>query len=41
MNQNVLHIGFDVDDTLYHGAALNTETGEVNDCMDTHSWALT
>jgi transposase len=29
MNQNVIYIGLDVDDTRYHGSALNTETGEV------------
>ena len=29
MNQNVIYIGFDVDDTQYHGSALNTQTGEV------------
>ena len=29
MNPNVIYIGLDVDDTQYHGSALNTETGEV------------
>ncbi len=29
MNKNVIYIGLDVDDTQYHGSALNTETGEV------------
>jgi hypothetical protein len=29
MNQNVIHIGLDVDDTLCHGTVLNTHTGEV------------
>ncbi len=31
MNQNIIHIGLDVDDTQYHGAAFNKETGEVID----------
>ena len=31
MKQNIIHIGLDVDDTQYHGAALNKETGEVVD----------
>ena len=29
MNQNILHVGLDVDDTQYHGTAFNKETGEV------------
>jgi len=29
MKQNILHIGLDVDDTQYHGSALDTDTGEV------------
>jgi len=29
MKQNILNIGLDVDDTQYHGSALNTDTGEV------------
>ena len=29
MNQNVIYIGLDVDDTQHHGSALNTKTGEV------------
>jgi hypothetical protein len=29
MKQNIIHIGLDVDDTQYHGAAFNKETGEV------------
>ncbi|MGB5707047.1 MAG: IS110 family transposase [Arenicellales bacterium] len=29
MKQNIIHIGFDVDDTQYHGCALNKSTGEV------------
>ena len=29
MNQNILHVGLDVDDTRYHGAAFNKGTGEV------------
>ena len=31
MNQNILHVGLDVDDTQYHGSAFNQETGEVID----------
>jgi len=31
MKQNILHIGLDVDDTQYHGAAFNKDTGEVCD----------
>ena len=31
MNQNILHVGLDVDDTQYHGSAFNKETGEVID----------
>ncbi len=31
MKQNIIHIGLDVDDTRYHGAAFNKETGEVID----------
>ena len=31
MKQNIIHIGLDVDDTQYHGAAFNKETGEVID----------
>jgi transposase len=31
MNQNILHVGLDVDDTQYHGSAFNEETGEVID----------
>jgi transposase len=29
MKQNIIHIGLDVDDTQYHRAAFNKETGEV------------
>jgi hypothetical protein len=29
MQQNVIHIGLDVDDTQYHGAAFNKGTGAV------------
>ena len=29
MKQNIIHIGLDVDDTQYNGAAFNKETGEV------------
>ncbi len=31
MKQNIRHIGFDVDDTQYHGSALNHTTGEILD----------
>jgi transposase len=31
MKQNILHIGLDVDDTQYHGSALNHSTGEILD----------
>ncbi len=31
MKQNILHIGFDIDDAQYHGSALNHSTGEVLD----------
>ena len=31
MKQNIIHIGLDVDDTQYHGCALNKTTGEVLD----------
>jgi transposase len=31
MNSNVVHVGLDVDDTQYHGAALNKATGELFD----------
>ena len=29
MKQNIIHIGLDVDDTQYHGSALDKNTGEV------------
>ena len=29
MNQNIIHIGLDVDDTQYHGSALDKNTGEI------------
>ena len=29
MNKNMIYIGLDVDDTQYHGAAFNKETGEL------------
>ena len=29
MNKKLIHIGLDVDDTQYHGAALDKETGEL------------
>ena len=31
MKQNILYIGLDVDDTQYHGSALNQATGEILD----------
>ena len=31
MKQNIIYIGLDVDDTQYHGSALNKSTGEVLD----------
>lgn len=31
MNQNIIHIGLNVDDTQYHGSAFNKDTGEVVD----------
>ena len=31
MKQNIIYIGLDVDDTPYHGCALNKTTGEVVD----------
>jgi len=43
MNQNILHVGLDVDDTQYHGSAFNRETGEVIDfrCRPTLKGLLT
>lgn len=43
MNQNILHVGLDVDDTQYHGSAFNKETGEVIDfrCRPTLKGLLT
>jgi len=43
MNQNILHVGLDVDDTQYHGAAFNKATGEVIDfkCRPTLKGLLT
>jgi hypothetical protein len=29
MKQKIVYIGLDVDDTQYHGSALNKETGEL------------
>ena len=29
MNKKIVHVGLDVDDTQYHGAALNKATGEL------------
>jgi hypothetical protein len=31
VNQNIRHVGLDVDDTQYHGSAFAKETGEVID----------
>jgi len=31
MNQNILYVGLDVDDTQYHGSAFNQDTGEALD----------
>lgn len=31
MNQTLIHVGLDVDDTQYHGSALNKDTGEIID----------
>ena len=31
MKQNILYVGLDVDDTQYHGSAINKDTGEVID----------
>ena len=31
MNQTIIHVGLDVDDTQYHGSALNKDTGEIID----------
>ena len=31
MNQTIIHVGLDVDDTQYHGSALNKNTGEIID----------
>ena len=31
MNTNIIHVGLDVDDTQYHGSALDKNTGEVID----------
>ena len=28
MNENVIYVGLDVDDTQYHGAAFDQQTGE-------------
>ena len=43
MNQNILHVGLDVDDTQYHGSAFNKETGELIDfrCRPTLKGLLT
>jgi hypothetical protein len=29
MNTNIIHVGLDVDDTQYHGSALDKNTGEI------------
>lgn len=31
MNQTMIHVGLDVDDTQYHGSALDKDTGEIID----------
>lgn len=31
MNQNILYVGLDVDDSQFHGSAFNKSTGEVID----------
>lgn len=31
MKQTIIHVGLDVDDTQYHGSALDKHTGEVID----------
>jgi len=31
MQQTIIHVGLDVDDTQYHGSALDKRTGEVID----------
>ena len=31
MQQNILYVGLDVDDTQYHGSAFNKDTGAVCD----------
>jgi transposase len=43
MNQNILHVGLDVDDTQYHGSAFNRATGEIIDfrCRPTLKGLLT
>ena len=43
MNQNILHVGLDVDDTQYHGSAFNKQTGEAIDfrCRPTLKGLLT
>ncbi len=43
MNQNILHVGLDVDDAQYHGSAFNKVTGEVIDfrCRPTLKGLLT
>ena len=43
MNQNILYVGLDVDDTQYHGSAFNKATGEVIDfkCRPTLKGLLT
>jgi len=32
MKQNIIHIGLDVDDTQYHGAAFNKGTSKLFTC---------
>jgi hypothetical protein len=43
MNQNIRHVGLDVDDTQDHGSAFNKQTGEAIDfrCRPTLKGLLT
>lgn len=40
MKQNIIYVGLDVDDTQYHGSALDKNTGEVNTfkCRPNEKW---
>ena len=40
MKQKIVYIGLDVDDTQYHGAALNQETGALYQCYCTSGTVL-